>query len=74
MPQFYNDNEDSSIFNYDTGTAPTGQYEYVGKAPKGTSNAEAKWVIRKYSYSGVTVTGSRLAVGIWDNRATLTYA
>lgn len=61
--------------------AYTGDHvEYVGQASPGTTASEAKWSIKKLTYSGSHVTDIQWANGdngfkfIWDDRASYTYA
>lgn len=50
------------------------QTEYIGYALAGTSKAEAKWLIKKLTYSGSLVTDIQFAGGeivfnkIWNSR------
>lgn len=56
-----------------------GRLEYYGQAEAGTPETEAKWMIRKYSYSGIVETGrtypngSTANIFVWKNRATYRY-
>lgn len=54
---------------------------YVGYAAAGTADADAAWMITKYTYdSSGNVTAARFAGGaadydqVWDDRASLSYA
>ena len=47
---------------------------YIGYAPKGLVSSSDGWFIRKLTWSGSTVTLIQTSVGIWDNRASLTYS
>lgn len=56
-----------------------GLLEYYGRAEPGTKDGEAKWMIRKYSYSGINETGRKYPNGdnaniyVWNDRETYTY-
>lgn len=58
----------------------SGMTEYVGLALPGSGSDEAKWQIKKLTYSGTAVVSSLFAGGntnftnIWDNRASLSYS
>lgn len=49
---------------------------YHGMAPRGTSTAESKWIIERFSYSGTQVIAIQTAPAnsVWNDRAGLTYA
>lgn len=56
------------------------QTEYIGYALPGTGKGEAKWLIKKLTYSSGLVTDIQFAGGsaqfdqIWNNRASLSYS
>lgn len=50
---------------------------YIGYAPAGSSDADAKWLVYKFTYDGSNrYTGSNVSAfnSIWNNRATLVYS
>lgn len=54
--------------------------EYIGYAIPGTASSEAKWLIKKLTYSAAGVTDVQFAGGaakfdqVWDNRAAASYS
>lgn len=56
------------------------QVEYIGRAQPGSATSEAKWQIKKYTYSSGLVTDIQFADGandyvhIWDERTGLSYS
>lgn len=50
--------------------------EYIGLAPRGTSDAQSAWDIYKFTYSGNLVTKRETSPinSVWDDRASLVYA
>jgi hypothetical protein len=51
---------------------------YIGTAPIGTLDSEAKWSIKRLTFSGAIVNtqwanGSDSNANVWNNRASLTY-
>ncbi len=69
-------NEFQERFAYDS----NGRLEYYGQSEPGTKDNEAKWIIEKYSYSGINETGKRYPNGsnanifVWNNRASYSYS
>lgn len=57
-----------------------GRLEYYGQSEPGTRDNEAKWMIEKYSYSGINETGKRYPNGnnantfVWNNRERYSYS
>ena len=57
-----------------------GRLEYYGEAAAGTGDGEAKWMIRKYSYGGISETartypdGSTANIFIWRRRKDYKYS
>lgn len=51
------------------------QLEYMGYAPKGSSNASDAWVIRKYVYNvNLQESTTRIAVNVsWNDRESVSY-
>jgi len=53
---------------------------YIGEAPPGTATSEAKWRIRKITYSGTQQTAIEWADGVgtfskvWDDRTSYSYS
>lgn len=58
----------------------SGQIEYMGEAPAGSTDAQAAWRIKKFVYSGGVQVKTLWADGddkfnnVWDNGAGTTYA
>lgn len=56
-----------------------GRLEYYGQAEAGAGEGDAKWMIRRYTYSGSVETGKTYPNGstenmfIWRNRKTYRY-
>lgn len=48
--------------------------DYIGFAKAGRATSDDAWLIYKYVYSGSAVVYRKVAYGIWDNRASLTYS
>ena len=69
-------NEFQEVFAYDS----AGRLEYYGQAEPGSLTSEAKWMIEKYTYSGINEitkkypNGSNANMFIWNNRASYTYS
>ena len=65
---------DEFIYNYDYDGS--NNLIYLGKARPDSGNAEAKWMIAKFTYTGTNMITKRLADGnilqdnVWDDRAT----
>ena len=52
-----------------------GLEEYIGYGARGLASSDSGWLIRKQTYNGDGyISLSQTAYGIWDNRASLTYA
>ena len=58
---------------------PNGRLEYYGQSEPGTHESEEKWMIEKYSYSGIQnatkkyPNGSNANVFAWSKRANYRY-
>jgi len=65
---------DGFIYNYDYDGS--NNLIYLGKARPDSGNAEAKWMLAKFTYTGTNMITKRLADGnilqdnVWDDRAT----
>lgn len=60
------------LFDYDART--DGQPVYIGMNEPGAATSADGWLIQKLLYDGSDqVTSIKVVVGIWDNRASLTY-
>ena len=65
---------DEFIYNYDYDGS--NNLIYLGKAKSSSGNAEAKWAIARFTYTGTNMITKRLADGnslqdnVWDDRAT----
>lgn len=59
--------------DYDSYT--DGKPAYVGYAARGVASSAGGWLVQKFTYDSDRQTTLRqIAIGIWDNRASLTYA
>lgn len=49
--------------------------KYVGEAPPNTATSEAKWFIKRLSFTGSDLTKIETSgnAAVWDDRATTTY-
>lgn len=69
-------NEFKELRRYDS----NGRLEYYGQAEAGTGEGEAKWMIRRYSYSGIHETertypnGSTENIFVFARRTTYRYS
>jgi hypothetical protein len=67
-----------SAFDWDAASPPN--VIYIGLAVPGTAKSDAKWQIRKMTYSGSNMdqtlyaNGNRLFNNVWNNRAALAYS
>ncbi len=68
-------NEFQERFAYDS----NGRLEYYGQSEPGTREGEAKWMIERYSYSGINEidkkypNGDNANIYIWNDRETYNY-
>lgn len=59
------------FIDYVGGTNPI----YIGRGAKGLATASDGWLVQKFTYDGNNnVTQRQTAIGIYDNRASLTYS
>lgn len=62
----------------DYGVRTDGQPEYVGFGPRGLAASASGWLIHKFTYTVISSTDflsyRSIGYGIWDNRASVTYA
>lgn len=72
------DTPSSLVQQIDYVSRTDGQPIYVGFANRGTSTSSDGWIIQFFSYitigSSDFVSSRTSSVGIWNNRASLTYA